>query len=91
MIGADARLLDDAVHDGFQIRPANLEIDRALGELVGLGEVGDGVIEALRVGRQLLDELRLVLRLALVLEELRDAVDARDRLLRVHRQLVDER
>ena len=54
-------------------------------------QVGDDVIESPRVGRQLTHELRLLLRVLLVLEDLRDAEDAGERLLRVHRQLLHER
>ena len=44
-------------------------------EALRVGEVGHDVVETARVGRELADELGLLLRVLLVLEDLRDAQD----------------
>jgi hypothetical protein len=91
MVGIGHRLFDDPVHEGLHVGAPDVQLDRARGQPFGIGDVGDQVVQPAGVPGELLDQLGLILLILLVLEQLRDAVDLRDRLLRVERELLHER
>ena len=91
VVGVGHRFFDDPVHQGLQVGAPDVQLDRTCGQPLGIGDVGDQVVQPPGVSGELLDQLRLVLLVLLVLQELRDPVDLRDRLLGVERELLHER